>query len=143
MPVTVSLPQERNELIYVSAPASILPSGVSDVRERIVGPALAWREVQPLYAFVHSLASFPPSRRDATARGSLLAAPAQVFAATLAALVCEDLTIPTTLYARAREFIAANYMNANTTLESVATAMDAAPRTIQAAFTASGATFSG
>lgn len=76
------------------------------------------------------------------AAGTLLAPAARALAISLAALICEGVIAPDTLFARGMKHIVANPREASTSVETAAVSLEVSTRTVEAAFTAEGTAFS-
>lgn len=136
-PVQIRATHPQNELIYLSTGAQVIPPAASRLRHDVQAPALPWRRIAPLYAFVQGVCLTPPPSPD---EPDLLAAATSVVVEALARTVFWDITVMEGIVPRARTFIQEQHGNSRLNASAIAEHLRIPMRTLQAAFAAEGLT---
>lgn len=136
-PVEIMATHARNELIYISASASVMPSVVAQLTHTLRGPAVPWSRVAPLYAFVSTACASPAHAADDT---DPVASSAEAITSAFAIAILGDLERPDSIVERVRAFIDENHTHPDLTSAAIAAHFGVAQRTLQTAFAAEGST---
>ncbi|WP_030147814.1 hypothetical protein [Mycetocola saprophilus] len=138
-PVRIETLSDEVELIYVSIAAGLLSSELGALAERVERGALPFRQIAPIYGFVRTLTE-PASAGSEDPRAEL-ATPAEAMATSLARILGDGVTGDEGVLSRLHAFLDIQYGDADLTLGSVATRLGSSSRTVQAALTRAGSTF--
>ena len=129
--------ESLNEVLYISAPASLLHELDLSEHPAIPRSPVPMSALAPLYAFVESLSSVTVG--ESLALGPLHGAAKEVTRA-IARLIAEGDPSELTLYSRALRLIVENYPDTRLTVPRLARLAGVPERTLQAAFAAEGTT---
>ncbi|MFZ4843339.1 hypothetical protein [Mycetocola saprophilus] len=137
--VRIETLSDEVELIYVSIAAGLLSSELGALAERVERGALPFRQIAPIYGFVRALTE-PASAGSEDPRAEL-ATPAEAMATSLARILGDGVSGDEGVLSRLHAFLDTHYGDPELTLGSVATRLGSSPRTLQAALTRAGSTF--
>lgn len=130
-PVEISTTESRNEFVYLSTGAEVVPPSMPAHGESIDAPALPWRSFAPLYAFIQAACMTRPVNPG---EPDALAACADIIATSAVDVLLSDMAESPSLIAQVRAFIDEHHTDPDLTPFSIAASFALPPRSLQALF---------
>lgn len=138
--VSISMSEPQNDLVYIGFGAELLADVTLPSWASYDGPALDWTLIAPFYAYVRTLCTTQTPQSPVV---SPLASVSRILLREMIGVITRDAAVPPSLVDAAREVIRAEFSDPGVTVARIAMRLGVAPRTLQAAFAAEGATVSG
>lgn len=136
-PVEIATTHPRNEFVYISCDAHVVPASMLSLVTDVEAPPLPWRTFAPLYAFVQAASATQPLRAG---EPDMLTVCTDVIVDSGVQAILSGVPETVDVVGQVRALISEHHTDPDVTPSSIAGQLRVPPRTLQAAFAAENST---